>query len=663
MAIMNSFGFSDEILYRSHRRKIAFLSCLLFIGLPGSLLSCNVNNTIKGSYGSGTSKPQFPLPQNLAVETKSNGTGQRVEKIKIVQGQSIDLFSVLRNQNGEYISQFASSWSLNSTIGSLQVLDGNKSAKFVANTLGVGSLEVTGMEQKFQITIEVTESEKPVLSFSKSQMTLNETEGILGNSSWATGMNSWTYRRRVFLNWKGGNISNFPVMIKLNSSNINYSEFKADGSDLRLFDSDNSTVLEYEIDVWNPAGDSILWVLVPTIESTGLDFIWLYHGNPSASSVENPSTVWMGPGALGVWHFSDLTDSTSQAMNMTNSGTTLTTGPVGPARSFNGSSNYLSIADSSSVPGGLAEATICALAKSNATGGATPATIFSYGTATNTAFAEFGGIENIMYGGFGTTNQLYSFGPFLNTTDWNHYCLELKGSTYEYSLYLNGNFLRKVENFTISIVKSLMEFGRSVNASSYWNGDIDEVRFYPRKDTNFLKLEYLSLTNQVAQVEERFSKPLPTSQLKVQLSRPLDHSITVSYSTTGTGSLVSDLDFPYSSGSLTFASGETEKVLDFSVKNDDITEGDETISLNLQPHSDLTLSSNNTFILSVIERPGSTIVASNDSFTVRKGLNFLDVLANDSKPGSNFLQIGSVTNGPSFGTYSILGGELILYPQ
>jgi hypothetical protein len=103
---------------------------------------------------------------------------------------------------------------------------------------------------------------------------------------------SWKKRKKItFDKWVSGeNLNNFPLLVKLNSSNFNYSDAKSDGTDLRFIDSDDTTVLKYHFEYWNSSGDSFVWVKVPLIENSSTDFIWLYYNNSAASSAEDAAS-------------------------------------------------------------------------------------------------------------------------------------------------------------------------------------------------------------------------------------------------------------------------------------------------------------------------------------------------------------------------------------
>jgi hypothetical protein len=123
---------------------------------------------------------------------------------------------------------------------------------------------------------------------------------------WSAGGN-WSYRKKLTFNniAQAENLTNFPVMVKLTTSSFTYSDAKADGTDLRFIDSDNSTELKYEIERWNSSGDSIIWVKIPQINgSSNTDFIYMYYGNASAPDVQDAPNTWSN-GYVAVYHFDE----------------------------------------------------------------------------------------------------------------------------------------------------------------------------------------------------------------------------------------------------------------------------------------------------------------------------------------------------------------------
>ena len=92
---------------------------------------------------------------------------------------------------------------------------------------------------------------------------------------------SWSQRKQLTFNNTGQaeNLTNFAVLVELDSTRINYALTQNAGQDLRFVDADG-TLLAHEIETWNESGTSYVWVSVPQIDaSSGSDYIWMYYGN------------------------------------------------------------------------------------------------------------------------------------------------------------------------------------------------------------------------------------------------------------------------------------------------------------------------------------------------------------------------------------------------
>lgn len=195
--------------------------------------------------------------------------------------------------------------------------------------------------------------------------------GGSGGAAGAAGMNSnsssggmpgdwwdpaWSHRTRItFQNADGETLTDFPVMIRLDTSRFPNAQASPVGADLRFIDADGKTVLPHEIDGWNPDGNSFVWVKVPTINATNTDHIWLYYGNPMASDMQNTATVW--DSFIGVYHLSpsastptQFADSTGQAPGewYNNMEGAIGPGPIHEAIDLNGV-NFVHIGDNSNV--------------------------------------------------------------------------------------------------------------------------------------------------------------------------------------------------------------------------------------------------------------------------------------------------------------------------
>lgn len=103
----------------------------------------------------------------------------------------------------------------------------------------------------------------------------------------------------------GVEYSNVPVLLRLSTSitGFSYSDFTRGGKDMLILD-DASNVLPFEIETWNPSGESLVWVKVPTYsENTRIN---VYYGDKQGrrNGANDPSQVWSA--YAGVWHLDEL---------------------------------------------------------------------------------------------------------------------------------------------------------------------------------------------------------------------------------------------------------------------------------------------------------------------------------------------------------------------
>jgi len=154
--------------------------------------------------------------------------------------------------------------------------------------------------------------------------------------------------RDSYLGVTSENLIDFPVLVKLTSSNVDYSKTQDAGQDLRFTDSDGATALSYEIEKWDESGTSYVWVKVPQIDiNSNTGYIYFYYGNSTVADGQSKTEVW-DSNFRGVWHLNDAgptnaTDSTTNGYTGTQSGgvTFGAPGKIGPAASFDGSNDYI----------------------------------------------------------------------------------------------------------------------------------------------------------------------------------------------------------------------------------------------------------------------------------------------------------------------------------
>jgi hypothetical protein len=123
----------------------------------------------------------------------------------------------------------------------------------------------------------------------------------------------WKYSREILLNTTptgagvNDNIKNFPVLIRLNSGNFDFSQARNDGADI-MFTKENRISLPFEIERWDAtANRAEIWVTVDTVfgnnSSQSISMCW---GNSMTSSQSIKGGVFdTANGYQGVWHLGD----------------------------------------------------------------------------------------------------------------------------------------------------------------------------------------------------------------------------------------------------------------------------------------------------------------------------------------------------------------------
>jgi Concanavalin A-like lectin/glucanases superfamily/Domain of unknown function (DUF2341) len=170
----------------------------------------------------------------------------------------------------------------------------------------------------------------------------------------------WNFSKKLTLNTTAsganvsGNVTDFPVLVRLTSSNFTFADAKQDGADLRFTKSDG-TPLQYEIERWDAAaGVAEVWVKVDTVYGNSNSQYIVMSWGASASSVtsaSNGTAVFdTAQGFQAVWHLGQGTgasvlDATANHYDGTPSGTAPTSagGAIGTAQQFDGTANYIEI--------------------------------------------------------------------------------------------------------------------------------------------------------------------------------------------------------------------------------------------------------------------------------------------------------------------------------
>jgi len=127
-------------------------------------------------------------------------------------------------------------------------------------------------------------------------------------------LDGWNYRRPVTITEQSGNdLTDYQVLVELNSTNFNFAHAQSNGEDIRFTDEEGN-LQDYWIEEWDSVNETAkVWVKVPSIPANGTTQLYMYYGNPSASSESDVSATFIRviDGVVGSWHFDEGSGTTA----------------------------------------------------------------------------------------------------------------------------------------------------------------------------------------------------------------------------------------------------------------------------------------------------------------------------------------------------------------
>ena len=361
--------------------------------------------------------------------------------------------------------------------------------------------------------------------------------------------NDWEkYSHKFTISFPGGPentaLVNFPVLVKIAEYDENagtgvqgfsYDDcLKSNGGDLRFAD-ESGALLDSEVEIWNPQGESLVWVKVPTL-TKGTKIIG-YYGWLLAPLLD-PAEVW-DENYVGVWHMDEnnaatmLADSTANARSFVRSTSypdgmmNGVPGVAGSSVKFNGgnSNGQYAIPDSAGNFDGFDAITVevwtwqddhDATENSKARyiirkydGGSTTAWLLqeSGGNATS---AENGKYAFQFYNSSDTSLSIYINGAWTKPlrAAWNHSVSVWDGSAGVRNSYLNGSQLSSYSAADaykghlrhLATSNAMLCLGNNVDGgTSQFPGRLDEVRISKvARSAEWIKATYDTIKNNAA---------------------------------------------------------------------------------------------------------------------------------------------------------------------
>lgn len=119
----------------------------------------------------------------------------------------------------------------------------------------------------------------------------------------------WQYRKQISVDTtpEGAAISESvgrtPLLVRLHTGNFSFDGTNENGSDLRFVSGDDQTVLNHQIESFDPLmGMALIWVDIPEVMASQKQDIWMYYGNEKAPVASN-GQITFDPNYTLVYHF------------------------------------------------------------------------------------------------------------------------------------------------------------------------------------------------------------------------------------------------------------------------------------------------------------------------------------------------------------------------
>ncbi|RLG06623.1 MAG: hypothetical protein DRN68_06670 [Thaumarchaeota archaeon] len=293
---------------------------------------------------------------------------------------------------------------------------------------------------------------------------------------------NWKYRREITITNVSGGLTDYQILVELNSSNFNFSHAQENGSDIRFVASDDETLLSHWIEVWNSTNQSAkIWVNVSEV-AEGVK-IFMYYGNENASDASNANATFIRviDGVVGAWHFDEgggntTHDTSGEGNDGLIHGANWSDGKFGNALEFDGVDDYIEIPFSPSLDfGGATELTFCMWVSLNNTGGERySGRDFQFLLGYDSICDCWNWWIRVDDSWHGLRDVPGNFTPVTNT--WTFLCGVYDGSN-SY-LYVNNGLDKRINvSGVLDDYDTIIAIGRRGGSNkNYWSGLIDEVK-------------------------------------------------------------------------------------------------------------------------------------------------------------------------------------------
>lgn len=358
------------------------------------------------------------------------------------------------------------------------------------DALQAGMYRVTGGGQAVtQVYVEVlystvTIDDKPVTDSASGADTLGILAliGISDSNTGAAYSNGYGYRKSITVDHTkvagSSDFTDFPILVKSTDNDLKSEAnggYVKNGTHLDVrFELGNGTQLKHEIESYNATtGAIVAHVKIPTLGATADTTIYMYFGKNIVATEQDPTAVW-NSGYLAVYHLNgNLNDSTANALHLTASGATDTTGFHAGGRLYDGTNDKDYRSHSAIM--NLTETTLEALVRPDATlpGGERGIISHTHYNLIQNDTADLRMEVNTVTGGY--TGLWAGASTPKDGTTWSH----VAGSYDKTNLrtFIEG-VQQSTTGKTTDIVAGTFDLNIGLHSAGYYKGAIDEARVH-----------------------------------------------------------------------------------------------------------------------------------------------------------------------------------------
>ena len=170
---------------------------------------------------------------------------------------------------------------------------------------------------------------------------------VLPATAHAWWQDDWQYRKQISVDTTpqgaaiNESLGRTALLVRLHTGNFTFDGVKEDGADLRFVAADDKTVLNHQIESFDPLmGMALIWVDVPKVEGGQRQDIWMYYGNQKAAASGNGQLTF-DPSYTALYHFDGASgtparDTTAYGNTAQSATGAAIDGVIGRALQFNG---------------------------------------------------------------------------------------------------------------------------------------------------------------------------------------------------------------------------------------------------------------------------------------------------------------------------------------